>query len=227
MSSTSTVRFLVTESAGEVSGVLLRPADAFCLFVFGHGAGAGMRHPFMEACAERLSLRGVATFRYQFPYMEAGRRAPNRAPVLVETVRAAVAEAARQASDLPLLAGGKSMGGRMTSTAAAEEALEGVHGLAFLGFPLHAAGRDSAERGAHLSDVGLPMLFLQGTRDKLANLGLLEPLLATVRPRPTLHVIEGADHGFHVLKRSGRTDEEVLEELCDAFASWAETLIGS
>jgi len=221
---TSEHRFVATGSAGEVSAVLLRPSDAWGTFVFGHGAGAGMRHAFMEACATRLARRGVATFRYHFPYMERGGGGPDRAPVLVETVRSAVDEAARLVPGLPLFAGGKSMGGRMTSTAAAEGTLPGVLGLAFFGFPLHAAGRDSAERGAHLSEVGLPMLFLQGTRDRLANLDLLRPLLDDVAPRPTLHVVEGADHGFHVLKRSGRTDDEVLDELADTFASWARGL---
>jgi predicted alpha/beta-hydrolase family hydrolase len=222
---TSSHRFLAGESQGEVDAVLRRPSDAWCLFVFGHGAGAGMRHSFMDACADRLFVRGVATLRYNFPYMQAGKKAPNRAPVLVATVRAAVTEGARLAADLPLLAGGKSMGGRMTSTAASQDPLTGVRGLAFFGFPLHAPGRDSSERGAHLAEVALPMLFLQGTRDKLANLELLEPLLSAVRPTPTLHVVEGADHGFHVLKRSGRMDEDVLDELCDTFASWARALV--
>jgi predicted alpha/beta-hydrolase family hydrolase len=179
-----------------------------------------MRHRFMEAVAERLAHRGIATFRYQFPYMEAGRKGPNPAPVLVKTVRSAVAEAARLVPDLPLTAGGKSMGGRMTSTAASSEALPGVKGLAFFGFPLHAPGRESSERGAHLADVVLPMLFLQGTRDKLADLTLLEPLLATVAPAPTLSVVEEADHSFHVPKRSGRTNDEVLDEICGTFADW-------
>lgn len=193
-------------------------------FVFGHGAGAGMRHPFMESVADRLATLGITTFRYQFPYMQAGRKGPDRPPVLVETVRAAVAEARARVPDVPLLAGGKSMGGRMTSTAAAEQPLEGVRGLAFFGFPLHAAGRDSDARGAHLTEVGLPMLFLQGTRDRLANLELLEPLLEGIHPKPRLHVLEGADHGFHVLKRSDRTDDEVLDEACQAFAAWAGSL---
>jgi predicted alpha/beta-hydrolase family hydrolase len=212
--------FQATNSSGDVSAVLVRPDDAVGLYVFAHGAGAGMRHRFMESVTERLAQRGVATFRYQFPYMEAGRKGPNPAPVLAKTVRSAVAEAASLVPDLPLVAGGKSMGGRMTSTAAASESLPGVKGLAFLGFPLHAPGRDSSDRGAHLADVGLPMLFLQGTRDKLANLDLLEPLLATLVPRPTLSVVEGADHSFHVLKRSGRTDAQVLDEICDTFAEW-------
>jgi predicted alpha/beta-hydrolase family hydrolase len=214
-------RVTISDSVGDVSAVLSRPDDAFCLYVYAHGAGAGMRHRFMEATSDGLVARGVATLRFDFPYMEAGRRAPDRAARLIETVRALVSEAGRLAPELPLLAGGKSMGGRMTSTAASEAPLPGVRGLAFFGFPLHAPGRDSSQRGAHLADVGLPMLFLQGTRDKLANLELLRPLLADVRPVPTLHVVEGADHGFHVLKRSGRTDDEVLEELCGTFAAWA------
>lgn len=185
-----------------------------------------MRHAFMESASARLVERGVATFRYHFPYMEAGRKGPNHAPILVKTVRSAVAAAAELAPDLPLLAGGKSMGGRMTSTAASTEPLPGVLGLAFFGFPLHAPGRDSSERGAHLANVNLPMLFLQGTRDRLANLDLLRPLLDTVEPAPRLHVVEAADHGFHVTKRSGRTDDEALEETCDVFAEWAHGLVG-
>jgi predicted alpha/beta-hydrolase family hydrolase len=217
-------RFLASRSSGEVSGLLTLPATPQALYVFGHGAGAGMRHRFMEAAAQGLSDRGIGSFRYEFPYMAQGRKAPNPAPVLVATVRSAVAEATRLAPGLPLVAGGKSMGGRMTSTAASREPLPGVRGLAFFGFPLHAAGRPSADRGAHLAAVGLPMLFLQGTRDNLAELTLLEPLLATVRPPPRLHVVEGADHGFHVLKRSGRTDGDVLEELCGLMASWVGSL---
>jgi hypothetical protein len=224
MSGAREIRFLATESSGEVSGILRVPADARCVYVFGHGAGAGMRHAFMEAAAEGLAARGVATLRYNFPYMEAGRGGPNPQPILLKTVRSAVAEATRLAPDLPLLAGGKSMGGRMTSLAAAKESLPGVRGLAFFGFPLHAAGRPSSDRGAHLADVALPMLFLQGTRDKLADLDLLRPLLDGVLPAPTLHVVEGADHGFHVLKRSGRTDAEVVAELCGLVAGWADGL---
>ena len=217
-------RFVATQSSGEVSAILMRPEAARALYVFGHGAGAGMRHIFMEAAAEKLADRGVATFRYHFPYMEAGRRGPNHAPILVKTVRSAVAEAASLAPDLPLLAGGKSMGGRMTSTAASKDLLPGVLGLAFFGFPLHAPGRDSDERGAHLADVGLPMLFLQGTRDRLTRLDLLEPLLARVKPPPTLHLVESADHGFHVTKKSGRTDEEALDEMCSRFSDWISEL---
>jgi predicted alpha/beta-hydrolase family hydrolase len=214
--------FLATNSSGDVSGILMRPANATCLYVFAHGAGAGMEHAFMEAAASQLADRGIASFRYNFPYKEAGKRPPNRPPILIKTVRSAVAAAALLAPDLPMFAGGKSMGGRMTSTAASKEVLPGVQGLVFFGFPLHAPGRDSSERGAHLADVGLPMLFLQGTRDKLANLDLLAPLLDEVAPEPTLHIVEGADHGFHVLKRSGRTDDEALAEMCDAFRAWVD-----
>ena len=224
MSTVSEHTFLATNSSGEVSAILSRPANATAMYVFGHGAGAGMRHKFMEAASERLAEMSVATFRYQFPYMEAGRKGPNPAPILVKTVRSAVAEAARLAPDLPLIAGGKSMGGRMTSTAASTERLPGVCALGFFCFPLHAPGRDSSERGAHLAEVGLPMLFLQGTRDKLANLELLRPLLDEVRPRPTLHLVDDADHGFHVPKRSGRTDDDVLDELCERFATWAASV---
>ena len=212
--------FEATNSSGDVSAIVVRPDDAHALYVFGHGAGAGMTHAFMEAAADGLAARGVATFRYNFPYKEAGRKAPNPAPILIKTVRSAVAAAADVVPDLPIFAGGKSMGGRMTSTAASTEALPGVKGLVFFGFPLHAPGKDSSERGAHLADVGLPMLFLQGTRDRLAKLDLLEPLLGTVQPAPTLHIVDDADHGFHVPKRSGRTDDEVIEELCDVVAQW-------
>lgn len=222
MTETSEHQFLATASSGDVSAILARPGDARALYVFAHGAGAGMRHAFMEAVAERLASAGVASFRYNFPFTEAGRGGPNPAPVLMKTVRAAVAEAARLAPGVPLFAGGKSMGGRMTSAAAAAQPLTGVLGLAFFGFPLHAPGRASAERGAHLADVRLPMLFLQGTRDKLADLDLLRPLLLGVRPPPSLHVVEGADHGFHVPKRSGRTDDDVLGELSATFATWSE-----
>ena len=227
MSDTSERRFLATESSGEVSALLTCPEDPRALYAFAHGAGAGMRHAFMEAVATRLADRGVATLRFNFPYMEAGRGGPNPQPVLLKTVRSAVAEASRLVPELPLVAGGKSMGGRMMSTAAASEPLPRVRGLAFFGFPLHAPGRRSVERGAHLAHVGLPMLFLQGTRDKLADLELLAPLIGGLTPPPELHVVEGADHGFHVLKRSGRTDEEVLDEISDAFAAWLDAVLAA
>jgi predicted alpha/beta-hydrolase family hydrolase len=220
-------RFLATQSSGEVSAILVRPRASRALYVFGHGAGAGMRHAFMEAAAGRLADEGVASFRFNFPFTEAGKGGPNPEPVLLKTVRSAVAEARRLAPDLPLFAGGKSMGGRMTSKAAATEPLPDVLGLAFFGFPLHAPGKNSDERGAHLADVGLPMLFLQGTRDKLAALDLLRPLLARVRPKPRLHVIEEADHGFHVPKRTGRSDDDVLKELCTTLAAWSGEIAAS
>ncbi len=216
--------FPVSETIGDVTGILIRPPEAQSLYVFAHGAGAGMRHAFMDGVATRLADRRVATFRYHFPYMELGRWPPNRAPILIATVRAAVAEAARLAPDLPLVAGGKSLGGRMTSTAASEEALPGVRGIAFFGFPLHAAGKPASKRGDHIADVGIPMLFLQGTRDKLADLDLLRPIVESLEPQPTLHVVEGADHGFQVLKRSGRTHAEVLDEVCDEFVGWVSRL---
>ncbi len=180
----------------------------------------------MEECAELLAVHGVATFRYQFPYMEAGLSIPNRAPVLIETVRSAVSAAGSLEPDLPLLAGGKSMGGRMTSAAASLQPLRSVLGLVFFGFPLHPSGRESSERGDHLRNVGLPMLFLQGSRDKLANLSLLGSLLDGVGTLATLNVLQGADHGFHVLKRSARTENEVLEEACAGFSKWARQLVG-
>lgn len=208
--------------AGIVSGLLVRPANVTSLLVFGHGAGAGMHHPFMEQMSAALATRGMATLRYQFPYMEAGRRAPDRAPRLIQAVRAAVDAAGRLANGLPLFAGGKSMGGRMTSMAAAEQKLPGVRGLVFFGFPLHGVGKaPSTDRGIHLANVELPMLFLQGTRDRLADLDLLRPLVLEIRPVSALHVVEGADHGFHMLKRSGRTDQEVIDELADAATGWA------
>lgn len=224
MTSVSEHTLVATPSTGAVSAILTKPAGARGLYVFAHGAGAGMRHRFMQAVVDRLAGHGVATFRFQFPYMESGRKAPNPAPVLIETVRSAVREAARLQPELPLIAGGKSMGGRMTSMAAASEPLPYVRALAFFGFPLHAPGRRTVERGAHLAEVGLPMLFLQGTRDKLAELDLLEPLLSTIRPKPSLLVVEGADHSFHVLKRSGRSDEEVLDQICLEFSDWFSTL---
>jgi len=205
----------------EISALLARPKNPTHLFVLAHGAGAGMSHPFMEQIARALASRGIATLRYQFPYVEKKRRRPDPPALLTATVRAAV-EAAGQ-EGLTLLAGGKSMGGRMTSTAASERALPGVKGLVFLGFPLHQVGNPSTKRGEHLSRVGLPMLFVQGNRDSMADLDLLEPLLQHL-DQTTLHVVEGGDHGFHVPKKSGRTDADALDEAADRVASWAGTL---
>ena len=219
------LRFGAAGSAGDVSALLQCPPDARWLLVLAHGAGAGMRHAFMEALAAQLGGCGVATFRYQFPYMEQGSRRPNPRPILLATVRAAVAAAAEVADDLPLLAGGKSMGGRMTSLAAAEKPLPGVRGLVFFGFPLHAAGRPATERADHLAAVDAPMLFLQGTRDRLADLDRLRPICGGLGRRGRLHVVDGADHSFHVLKRSGRDDPQLLEEIAATVADWASGLL--
>ncbi len=204
--------------------LLVRPSDAWLLYVLAHGAGAGMRHRFLETVAAALAARGLATYRYQFPYMEAGGGRPDPPSVLEATVRAAVQRAAAAAPDLPLVAGGKSLGGRMTSAAAAGSPLPGVRGLAFLGFPLHSPGQPGDRRAEHLERVDLPMLFLQGTRDAFARLDLLTGVCGRLGPRATLHLVEGGDHSFGVLKRSGRTPDQVMDELGDAIAGWARSL---
>lgn len=221
MTTTSEMRFEV-ENAIAVSAILERPANARWMLALAHGAGAGMRHPFLTALARELAEAQVATLRYQFPYMEQQRRVPDTPSVLTATVRAAVRAAAGAAPELPLLAGGKSLGGRMTSTAAAREPLEGVCGIVFFGFPLHPPNRPETKRAEHLARVGVPMLFLQGTRDTLANLDLLRPVCAGLESRATLRVIAEADHSFHVLKRSGKNDAEIVRELAQGVASWAE-----
>ena len=218
------LRFPVGETVGDVSALWLRPEGAWACYVLAHGAGAGMRHHFMERIADALSARGVATLRYQFPYVEAGARRPDPPGVLEASVRAAVARARELAPDLPLVAGGKSMGGRMTSNAMARRPLEGVRGLVFLGFPLHPAKLPGTGRAEHLARVEAPMLFLQGTRDDLAELGLITGVCAGLGVRATLHVVEGADHAFSVLKRSGRTDARVLDELADTTTEWIRTV---
>jgi len=215
---------LVFSSGGErLDALFLRPSGARLLYVLAHGAGAGMRHAFMEAMAEALAAEGVATFRYQFPYTQAGRSRPDRPATLHATVRAAAAAAQEAAPDLPLVAGGKSMGGRMTTQAQADAPLPGVRGIALLGFPLHPAGAPSVKRAEHLPRIAVPLLFLQGTRDDLADLSLLRPIVDKL-PRAHLRIVDGADHSFHVLKRSGRTDPEVLRELAHALADWGSSL---
>lgn len=204
----------------EVSALLSRPPNARCLLVLGHGAGAGMRHPTMEALNGHLNQAGIGTFRYQFPYMERGGGPPDQTSVLIATVRAAVLAAAAEAPDLSLFAGGKSMGGRMTSLAAAEEPLPHVRGIVFFGFPLHPAGRPGTGRANHLAKVTIPLLFLQGTRDRLAELDLIQAVCSGLGSSARLYVIEGADHSFHVLKRSGRTDVQVLIELAGVVQDW-------
>jgi predicted alpha/beta-hydrolase family hydrolase len=210
---------------GDVSGLLLRPVGARLLYVLAHGAGAGMRHPFLESMSQRLAERSIATLRYQFPYMEQRARRPDPPAVAAATVRAAVIEAARVAPGLPLVAGGKSFGGRMTSTAQAEAPLPGVRGLAFLGFPLHPPGRPDNKRAEHLAQVRIPMLFLQGDRDDFADLKLLKPMLKGLGDRATLHLVEGGDHSFKVLKRSGKTEADVMGELADAMVDWTGRLV--
>jgi predicted alpha/beta-hydrolase family hydrolase len=210
-----------------VSGLLIEPPRARAVYVLAHGAGAGMAHSFMSAMAEGLAERGIATLRYQFPYMERGSKRPDVPRVAHAAVRAAVAHAAHIMPSLPLFAGGKSFGGRMTSQAQAAQPMPGVRGLVFLGFPLHAAGKPSDERGGHLSQVQVPMLLLQGSRDELADLSLLRPVVEGLGERATLKVFEGADHSFHVLARSGRTDAQVRGEMLDTIATWVDGVVSS
>lgn len=209
---------------GAVSAILTQPADARACYVLAHGAGAGMRHASMDKIAEGLSHRGIATFRFNFPYMENKQGRPDQPAVAHATIRAAVEEAARLCPGVRLVAGGKSFGGRMTSQAQSNTPLPDVKGLAFLGFPLHADGKPSTERAEHLTQVEIPMLFLQGTRDKLADLGLLKPVVAALGAKATLHEVEGGDHSFAVLKKSGRTSEEALTEVLDTLAAWIDAL---
>jgi predicted alpha/beta-hydrolase family hydrolase len=211
---------LILEKGSSVSALLLRPDNARACFVFAHGAGAGMAHPFMETVATGLCERGIATLRYQFPYMEKDSKRPDAPAVAHAAARAAVAEAARCCPAMPLIAGGKSFGGRMTSQAQAIAPLSGVRGLAFLGFPLHPPGKPSTTRAAHLSGVKIPMLFLQGTRDDFAEMALLEPVVKGLAGLASLHAVEGGDHSLHVLARSGRNDREVMNEVLDALSAW-------
>lgn len=214
-------KLTITVADGQRVSALLRvPPRARACYVLAHGAGAGMTHPSLQATADGLAERGVATLRYQFPYMEKGSGRPDTPKVAQVTVRAAVAEAARRLPKLALVAGGRSFGGRMTSQAQAESPLPGVRGLAFLAFPLHAAGRPSDERAAHLFEIQVPMLFLQGTRDALADLSLLQPLCKRLGKRATLKLFEDADHSFHVPARTGRKDADVQRELIDTLAGW-------
>ena len=215
---------LAVEDRLRVSARLELPAAARACYVLAHGAGAGMEHPFMRAMAAGLAERGIATLRYQFPYMERRARRPDPPALCHATVRAAIAACSRSTS-LPLIAGGRSFGGRMTSQAQAQEPLPGVRGLAFLGFPLHPAGRPSDERAEHLAHVQIPLLFLQGTRDALAERGLLEALLARLGARASVSWLEDADHSFHVPARSGRNDAQVREALLDSLSGWLERLL--
>jgi uncharacterized protein len=215
----------ITVDERQVSGLLQVPSQARACYVLAHGAGAGMAHPFMAAAADGLAERGIATLRYEFPYMEQGSKRPDAPKLAQATVRAAVAQASRMVPKLGLVAGGKSFGGRMTSQAQAEFPLPGVRGLAFLGFPLHAAGRPTDERAKPLFEVEIPMLFLQGTRDALADVRLMQKLAQQLGPRATLKQLSNADHSFHVPARSGRKDAEVRAEALDALAAWIETVV--
>ncbi|AYQ29631.1 MULTISPECIES: alpha/beta family hydrolase [unclassified Polaromonas] len=207
-------------AGGAISGLLQKPADAKAGYVFAHGAGAGMNHAFMDAIAQGLAERGIATLRFNFPFMEQGSKRADAPAVAHAAIRAAVEEAARHLPGVPLFAGGKSYGGRMSTQAQAARPLPGVKGIVLVGFPLHPAGKPSTERAAHLADVKLPMLFLQGTRDALADLALVTQTTASLGKKATLHIVEGADHAFHVLVRSGRNDAQVREELLDTMAAW-------
>jgi len=215
---------LAVEGAGEVSALFSHPEKARACYVVAHGAGAGMGHPFMRATALELATRGIATLRYQFPYMERGARRPDSPPLCHATVRAAVAACARRAPHVPLIAGGRSFGGRMTSQAQALAPLAGVRGLAFLGFPLHPAGHPADTRAAHLAQVQIPMLFLQGTRDALADRTLLTALVDQLGAHASISWLEDADHSFHVPARSGRDDAGVRSLMLDRLCAWLERL---
>jgi predicted alpha/beta-hydrolase family hydrolase len=215
---------LDVDGRARVSALWMVPPDAHTVYVLAHGAGAGMNHAFMGAIANELAAVGVGTLRYQFPYMESKSKRPDAPELCHATVRTAVAEAARRAPTLRVIAGGKSFGGRMTSQAQAVSPLVGVSGLVFLGFPLHPPKKPATERAKHLSQVRVPMLFLQGTRDELADLALLEPSVDALGERASLRKIEGADHSFHVLARSGRKDADILRDLAREIAEWAISL---
>lgn len=217
---TRKLKFTATPEQGKVSAILLRPEEAKALLLLAHGAGNDMLHAGQEKLALALADEGVATLRYNFPFKEKGRGGPNTAKVLSATVRAAVEKAVRTAPDLPLFAAGRSMGGRMTSLAASERPLDSVRGIIFFGFPLHAAGKPGTERAEHLIGVGLPMLFVSGTRDVLASLDMLRPVVKKLGRRASLHIVEGADHTFKLLKRSERTEDGVYREIAETVSAW-------
>jgi predicted alpha/beta-hydrolase family hydrolase len=225
MTSAASKRLIIdVNDSTQVSGLLDNPKSSRLCLVLAHGAGAGMEHPFMTALARDLAAHDIATLRYQFPYMERGEKRTDPPPLCHATVRAAAAAAARLLPNLALIAGGKSFGGRMTSQTQAALPLPRVRGLAFFGFPLHPPDKPSIDRGSHLARVKIPMLFLQGTRDNLADLALLRPLADRLREFATLKTLDGADHSFHVLKRSGRSDQDVQAEMLAAFMTWAGTI---
>jgi predicted alpha/beta-hydrolase family hydrolase len=219
------IKIKVSEKHGDVSGILILPDDAKYLLMFAHGAGAGMSHSFMEKAAQNLAAVSIATLRYNFPYTEKHGKRPDPAPVLLQTVQCVYLAAQELASGLPVFAGGKSMGGRMTSTAASKKLLEGIKGIVFFGFPLHAPGQPSNHRAEHLHRVREPMLFLQGTKDKLADLNLLQPVINDLKNNATLHIVDGADHSFHLPKSAGKTDDEALNELARKVKEWADGIM--
>ena len=225
MNNTVKIKFNASKSSGDVSGLLLMPKDPKALLLFAHGAGAPMDHPFMNKAAEYLAAEDIGTLRYNFPYTEKKSKRIDPAPILMTTIRSAVQTAKQHTGDILLFAGGKSMGGRMTSQAAAAEPLEGINGLVFFGFPLHAPGKESTERAEHLFKVNIPMLFLQGTRDKLANLDLLTPIVSELGKKAQIFIVEGADHSFHMLKSSGRNDDDVLKEMAKKVGEWTESVV--
>jgi predicted alpha/beta-hydrolase family hydrolase len=218
------LHFTATQSSGEVSAIYMRPQDAKWLLVFAHGAGAGMNHKLMNTASDKLASHGIATFRFNFPYMEKGKKAPDPQPILKKTVRSAIEKAAEISKDLPLIAGGKSLGGRMTSIAASENPFPGIKGIVFFGFPLHAPGKPSTERADHLKNIETPMLFLQGTRDNLAKLELIKPVCQKLGKKAILHIVEGGNHSFRFPKSAARSDEEVLDELAKVISQWLEKL---
>ena len=226
MSNEATDLRLAVSDGVEVSAFLLRPPDAWLLYVLAHGAGAGMRHLFLERVSASLAARGIATFRYQFPYMESGRERPDPPALLQATVRAAVTKAGEIVPELPVVAGGKSLGGRMTSSAASTAPLDRTRGLVFLGFPLHPPGEPGVRRADHLQAVDIPMLFLQGNRDGFARLDLITDVVSRLQPRATLHVIDDGDHSFAVPKRAGRTQDQVTDDVVTTIADWARALTG-
>lgn len=216
------IQFHVSEKAGDVSGIIVLPDVVEYLYLFAHGAGAAMNHSFMEKMAGFLADQNIATFRYNFPYTEKNGKRPDHSSLLMETVKAAYQEAASRIKDIPVLAGGKSMGGRMTSMAAAKGMLKDIKGIVFFGFPLHAPGKPSDERAAHLCQVKVPMLFLQGTKDKLADLTLLKPVLEKMKNISTLYTVDGGDHSFHLPKSAGKNDEDVMKDLAKKVKEWAD-----
>ena len=217
-------RFQATKSSGEVSAILLQPASPRYLMVLAHGAGAGMQNAFMEKISEELAQNGIATFRYNFPYMESGKKSPDPKPVILSAIRSSIDAAKKTLPGIPIIAGGKSFGGRMTSTAESQEHLPDVKGIVFFGFPLHPPGKPTSERAEHLFKVSLPMLFLQGTRDSLADLKLLIPICKKLGEKAHLHIIEDANHSFNMPKGSAKNNDKVIKELGSKVKEWADKL---